>query len=534
MNKKLIYVALSVSLLGGMVYAMVYKNKKVDVDLENASGKYSYGVSADHPEAVRVGMEILEMGGNAVDAAIAVGYALGVVEPFGSGIGGGGLMVVHPNQQKKSPTVFDYKETAPIAGSISSKGIGVPGFVRGMELAHKEFGRISMHKLIQPSIKLCEEGFEARDLLTRRLADASYRLQSSQMPHLFPNGKPIQPKERLIQQELASTLKKIQEGGSDAFYEGMISQDVAKASRGLQVRDIAQYNAIETKPIKTKIGNYEMITVAPPGGGPMLMQFLLMAEALQKKDPMSSESIQTMGAIQGQVDELRKKYIGDPRFVNVPVGYITSKKFLAPYIQNVESGYFYMKERDFEEDSDDNTTHFVVVDKHGMMVSCTNTLSNFFGSGVFVDGFFLNNKLTAFSVLRNAPNSVQPGKRSISYTAPTIFSKNNQPVLGIGASGGSRITFMLSEVIIRHLFYNEPLQSAITQPRFFVKNKVVYVEEELPAKVCRDLQSRGYRIEIKPPGVFYGGVQAIRVDPEKNVLEGGYDFRRDGTFKGSE
>lgn len=531
-NKKWMYVGLSVLLLGGMIVAMIFKNKPHS-DLESILGSSNYGVSADHPEAVRIGMETLEKGGNAVDAAIAVSYALGVLEPFASGVGGGGLMVVYPNGNNQSPTVFDYKETAGSAPS-SPKGIGVPGFVRGMEQVHKKFGTQKIEELIQPSIALCEEGFETRALFTRRLTDASYRLNSSQMPHLFPSGRPIQPGELLKQKELATTLKKIQKGGASAFYNQEIGRHVASVAPGLQVGDITRYTAIETKPIRAKIGDYEILTVDSPGGGPMLIQYLLMAKDLKKKELFSSESLQTLGAIQGQIDEVRRKYIGDPRFVHVPTETITSKEYLSPLIQKIRSGDFDGNDADSDLEDDDNTTHFVIVDKNGMMVSCTNTLSNFFGSGVFIDGFFLNNKLTAFSGFRNSPNSYAPGKRSITFTAPTIFTKNGKPILGIGASGGSRITFMLSQVIIRHLFYNEPLQQAITQPRFFVKNNVVYVEKEPSAQVKADLINEGYHVEVKPAGVFYGGVQAIQVDPETKQLTGGYDFRRDGTFKGSE
>lgn len=530
MKKKWMYAALSAILLGSMVVAMLCSKRS---NSEDTLGNYSYGVSADHPEAVRIGMETLEKGGNAVDAAIAVSYALGVVEPFASGIGGGGLMVVYPNQKDRPPTVFDYKETAGAVPHLT-KGIGVPGFVSGMEQAHARFGTQKLEHLIEPSIALCEEGFEIKELFTRRLTDATYRLNASQMPHLFPGGRPIQPGELLRQKELATTLKEIQKGGKSAFYSQKIARHLASVSPGLQVGDISRYTSIEAKPIHARVGDYEMLTVDSPGGGPMLIQYLLMAKDLMKNELLSADSLQTMGAIQGQIDVIRRKYIGDPRFVTVPTETIISKEFLSPLIQKIQSKVFDENKEDPVIEDDDNTTHFVIVDKNGMMVSCTNTLSNFFGSGVFVDGFFLNNKLTAFSGFRNSPNCYAPGKRSITFTAPTIFTKNGKPILGIGASGGSRITFMLSQVIIRHLFYKEPLQQAITQSRVFVKNNVVYTEKELSPHIKATLVNEGYHVEVKPAGVFYGGVQAIQVDQESSRLVGGYDFRRDGTFKGSE
>ena len=149
-----------------------------------------------------------------------------------------------------------------------------------------------------------------------------------------------------------------------------------------------------------------------------------------------------------------------------------------------------------------------------------------------MDGFFLNSKLTSFSHLHHSPNRPQPGKRPITFTAPTIFTRDHHPVLGIGSSGGCRITFILAEVIIRHLFHRQALQQAISHPRFYVKDRVVYTENELPQSVGDGLRNRGYRVQIKPAGVFYGGVQAIGVDPKTGKLDGGYDFRRGGVFCG--
>ncbi|TCP66067.1 gamma-glutamyltransferase [Baia soyae] len=544
MNNRTFHIILSTIIIGGLITSYFFqKNSSQKADLEHSptnEKSSKYGVAAAHPEAVNAGMKVLEQGGNAVDAAIAVSYALGVVEPFGSGIGGGGTMLVHPNSTKKSPTIIDYREISPHEGETPADGIGVPGFVRGMELSHSQFGSMPMEKLIQPSIELAEKGFEATTILSNRLRDAQHRLNVAKLPHFFPNRTPVQSKQLIQQEELATTLKLIQQKGSSAFYSGDIAQSISQASKGVTLSDLTQYQADTKKPLKVKYQGYEMLTSPPAGGGIMLAQSLLMSEDVnvQKSSDLSADQIHLLGEIQKRVNTSRAKFLGDPKYSSIPMGDMTDKKYMMDLIQDINpnrltTSYKSIVDSLADQEEHDNTTHFVIVDKSGMMVSSTNTLSNFFGSGVYTHGFFLNNQLKNFSINKASPNRGTPGKRPLSYTAPTIFAKDGQPVIGIGSAGGKRITPILTEVITRLIQYKQPMQQAIDQPRFLVEGNRIYVEQPLPEDVQNTLHQKGYTVRVKPPGLFYGGVQGIQVNHSKNTIEGGFDARRDGAFRAS-
>jgi gamma-glutamyltranspeptidase / glutathione hydrolase len=544
-NNKTLHIILTAVVVVGMAFAYVHKEKEYDpVVFEKTfreKKEYKYGVAAAHPEAVNVGMQILEQGGNAVDAAIAVSYALGVVEPFGSGIGGGGTMLIHPYSKKDKPIVVDYREVAPFSGAIPQNGVGVPGFVRGMELAHRQYGKLPMDKLIQPSIDLAEKGFEVTPLLTGRLRDAQHRMETRRISQFYPDGHPIQPKQLLVQKELAGTLKLIQQKGSAAFYEGKIARDIAARSGGIRLADLKRYRATIKEPVKIRYGDYEMVTTPPAGGGVMLAESLMIADEVDagKAKDLSADFIHLLAETQKRVNTSRMQHIGDPNFVNVPVDEMLRRDYAEKLAADIDRNRISTKYKSVvdslaDKEGHDNTTHIVVVDKNGMMVSVTNTLSNFFGSGVYVDGFFLNNQLKNFSISRTSPNRPVPGKKPISYTAPTIFTKNGRPVLGIGSAGGNRITPVLTQVIIRHLEFGMPLQTAINQSRFVVDGNLIYVERPLAPDAMKRLTRLGYTVQVKSNGLFYGGVQAIRVDRKANTIEGGFDSRRDGAFRSSD
>lgn len=546
MGNKVLNAFLVLIVIAGMAGVYFYQQQNSDQlevtdEMNDSATMQKYGVAAAHPEAVNAGMQILEQGGNAVDAAIAVSYALGVVEPFGSGIGGGGTMLVYPNNEKQKPVVFDYRETAPYSGIVPQNGVGVPGLVKGMELAHKKFGSLPMSKLIQPSIDLAENGFEVTHLLSGRIRDAQWRMDVERMPHFYPNGSPIQPKQLLQQKELANTLKSIQEKGSSAFYEGIIAQDIENVAGGVKASDLKKYEALEKEPVKVTYKGYEMYSPPPPAGGIMLAQSLMMAnqEDIKSLPDLSADQIHLLGEINKRVQYSRSQHIGDPKFVNIRMDDLTSQDYVQKLASDINKNhlsdqYKEMADTLADQEDHDNTTHFVVVDKNGMMVSVTNTLSNFFGSGIYVDGFFLNNQLKNFSTLNSSPNRAQLGKRPVSYTAPTIFTKDGHPVLGIGSAGGRRITPMLTEVIVRALEYDMPLQAAIDQTRFLVEDNIIYVEKDLSAETKAKLKKKGYTVIIKPATLFYGGVQGIKVDRENNTIEGGFDNRRDGAFRSSD
>ncbi|SFI61244.1 gamma-glutamyltransferase [Thermoflavimicrobium dichotomicum] len=542
MPHKRLNIILSIIIVIGMIGVYIYKQQSEPGGYFNKllAKEQKYAVSTAHPEASRVGMQILEQGGTAVDAAIAISYALGVVEPFGSGIGGGGTMLVYP--KGKDPVVFDYRETAPFTGTIPTTNVGVPGFVKGMEMAHKKFGKLPMDKLIQPSIDLAEKGVAASDELHNRLKFAQYRIDWRSIPHLYPGGKPIEPRKLVVQKDLANTLKQIRDKGSQAFYSGPLAEKIALQSKGLQVSDLQKYQPEEKKPLIKKYRDYEMISTAPPSGGVMLYQSLVMADQIkaQSEKDLSAEFIHLLAEVNKRVTASKRENIGDPKFTKVPTEDITSASYikkLATDIQRdkISTGYKEVVDTIADKENHDNTTHFVVIDKEGNVVSTTNTLSNFFGSGIYVDGFFLNNQLANFSESKNSPNKPAPGKKPISYTAPTILAKDNKPIIAIGSAGGRNITPVLTEILIRIIDFNQPLQKAIDGTRFIVEKNNVILEENIPDTEKAKLIRMGYQVEVRKNNPsFYGSVQGIKIDWDKNTIDGGADLRRHGDFKVSE
>ncbi|MGC9932372.1 gamma-glutamyltransferase [Priestia aryabhattai] len=547
MKRKWMYslIFLAVLLVGG--YAVVQQfNSETDNKFYKKINKFEsskeinhssggYGVSSSNPIAVEVGMDVLEEGGNAVDAAVAVSYALGVVEPYGSGIGGGGGMLILPSDQSDKPTFFDYRETSPTSSEDSEEGIGVPGFVKGMETVHKKYGSKKMDELIEPAIKLADDGFPVGQQLAERLKGAQYRLSEDEIPNFFPGNHPIEEGEKLEQPELGETLELIKEKGSDVFYNGELAEEIADEVPGIQKSDLEEYSVEEREPVQGEFAGYDVISAPPPFSGITLIQSLQMAEMLnvQKAEEDTALFTHLTSEITNRANSDRVKHIGDPAFSEIDEKELTDKEYSRELAQDISlnelSEKYQLKGKDLEEEHI-STTHFVVTDKDGTVVSVTNTLSNFFGSGENVEGFFLNNNLNNFNNIKNSLNYYEPGKRSRTFTAPTILRKDNE-VIGIGTPGGSRIPMMLTEVLVRHLLFKESLQDSIDAPRFSIENNHLYTEFQYPTSVREELEGMGYDVEEKSSSIYYGGVQAIVIDQKDNVIYGGADPRRQGTWK---
>lgn len=547
MKKKWMYslIFLAVLLVGG--YAIVQQfNSETDNKFYKKINKFEssreinhssggYGVSSSNPIAVEVGMDVLEEGGNAVDAAVAVSYALGVVEPYGSGIGGGGGMLILPGDQSDKPTFFDYRETSPTSSEDSEEGIGVPGFVKGMETVHEKYGSKKMDELIEPAIKLADDGFPVGQQLAERLKGAQYRLSEDEIPNFFPGNQPIEEGEKLEQPELGETLELIKEKGSDVFYNGELAEEIADEVPGIQKSDLKEYSVEEREPVQGEFAGYDVISAPPPFAGITLIQSLQMAEMLhiEKTEEDTALFTHVTSEITNRANSDRVKHIGDPAFSEIDEKELTDKEYSRELAQDVSlnklSEKYQLEGNDLEEEHI-STTHFVVTDKDGTVVSVTNTLSNFFGSGENVEGFFLNNNLNNFNNIKSSLNYYEPGKRSRTFTAPTILRKDNE-VIGIGTPGGSRIPMMLTEVLVRHLLFKDSLQDAIDAPRFSIENNHLYTEFQYPTSVREELKGMGYDVEEKSSSIYYGGVQAIVIDQKDNVIYGGADPRRQGTWK---
>lgn len=536
-NEKLVYVLLIglviIIILLSLFIKKIFFSNYVNYDMKPSKPVETtkgYGVSASHPLAVKAGMEILENGGNAIDAAIAVAYALGVVEPYGSGLGGGGEMVVYFPDNKA--VVYEYREKAPLSGNISGP-TGVPGFVKGMETIHSELGSMEMSKLLEPAITLAEKGFKVDPLLTMRLQSASSRINKDEASHFYPNGVAIQPGEILVQEELAETLKKIQNKGEDAFYNGEIAKHILKKCNNLSWSDFKNYSIIKTDPVYGEFAGFKVIAPPPPISGITTLQTLKMAEKFQYylTDDNSVEFVQVICEISKVAYNDRLYNIGDPAYFNKPYKQLVSDNYIDGLVKKVSLNKILNQDiiNDSKADEEDysNTTHFVVVDKNGMMVSATHTLSNFFGTGNYVDGFFLNNQLENFSYTASSPNVIKAGKRPRSYISPMILV-NDDKVIGIGSPGGKRIPMVISQVLIRHIMLNQPIQDAINSPRFYIENNKLFVEYNFPVDVLERLESKGYSIYYRDTEFFFGGVNSLVIDKENNMIYGGADSRRNG------
>ncbi|WP_218775589.1 gamma-glutamyltransferase family protein [Oceanobacillus senegalensis] len=490
------------------------------------NGKEDFGVASDNPIATKIGMEVLENSGNAVDASIAVAYTLNVVEPSLSGIGGGGtLMVMEPDEE---PIVYDYRETAPKDGNISSKGIGVMGFVKGMEEVHDDYGDLPMDALMEYAINIAENGFEVSETLHERLEGADYRLDDEELPYLFPNGEAVKEGTIIKQPEMAETLQLIQKEGTDAFYEGDIAEEINDEVPSIELSDLEDYEVEVKEPLSVDYKGYTVYLPPPPSGGIMIGQQLSMAKYLdydETYDFYNNISITNRLAYRERYEK-----VGDPNFVDVETDKMLEEEHIKELVRNKDEDL--QTKLDSKGDMEDhaNTTHFVVIDKDGMMVSSTNTLSNFFGSGETVEGFFLNNQLDNFSLSESSPNELEGGKRPFSYTSPMIVAEDGEPILGIGSSGGRRITSVLTSILVHYFDQDVPLQEAIDKPRFFMElnEDVIFFEDEIDNELEEKFESDDFEVREDYRSVYFGSVEALAV--EDGEIVGGSDKRRNGKW----
>jgi gamma-glutamyltranspeptidase / glutathione hydrolase len=496
----------------------------------------AHGVSASHPLAVEVGMDVLDAGGNAVDAAIAVSYTLGVVEPFGSGVGGGGAMLLY--EPGETPLAYDYRETAPASGDRPANDIGVPGFVAGMEYVHAEHGTIALADLIEPAARYAEDGFEVDEYLHERARDAAFRMPIHLLPGLFPGGVVVDPGETLRQLDYAEVLRQIQDEGAAAVYGGSIGEEIADAVTDLTIEDLEAYEVVEVQPAVGSYAGYEVVSGAPPISGTALVQTLQIAEQLgiNDLDLQSADAFHVMAQSYRLAQRDRRVNVGDPTLENVPLDIMLARDRTDEMAALVPANGFVElpEEEDVRFTSETDTTHVVIVDDTGTMVSLTNTLSNFFGSGLPVSGFFLNDQLKNFSPDPESINAPAPGKRPRSFITPTILAQEGQPVLGIGSAGGRRIPFVTAQVITRWAGHGEGLEEAVEQPRFHLEVRDLEVEESLSGDVTSELTSRGYEVTTTVPTTeYFGGMQALVVDPEAGTVDGIADSRRSGSWASS-
>jgi len=534
---------------------------------EPVAGRRGMVVSTNETVS-QIGIEILKKGGNAVDAAVAVSYALAVVYPQAGNLGGGGFMLVRMADGEVA--AIDHRETAPgkahrnmyldengdvipeksVRGYLAS---GVPGTVAGLSCALEKYGTMPLSTLIEPAIDLAENGFQISRAFARLLRNRESlfkRFPEAGSIFLKENGF-YEPGDVLLQKDLARTLRIIAEEGPDAFHRGEIADLIVKemAENGgiITMEDLASYEPVIRKPVTGSYKGYTVYSMPPASsGGIALIQLLNILEGfdIKKIGFNSSQTIHLMVEAEKRVYADRGKYLGDTDFVDVPVKELTSKRYAqkirelinqnaATPSEDVEAGNPFPNEGE-------HTTHFSIVDKDGNAVSFTTTLNSYFGSGVVVTeaGFFMNNEMDDFSSKPGSPNiygliegeanSIEPGKRMLSCMTPTIVTKDDKLFMVVGSPGGSTIITTVLQVILNVIEHGMDIQEAVDAPRFHHQWKpdvIQYEKFTLSKDVMENLKKMGHTLELRGD---YGDAHAIVVDGKNKIYFGGADSRQEG------
>ncbi len=526
-------------------------------------------VVAQEKRAARIGVEVLKRGGNAVDAAVAVGFAMAVTYPRAGNIGGGGFMIIHLANRNQQFAI-DYRETAPAATTpemyLDARGepdpkklrelgsaVGVPGTVAGLALAHQKYGsgKFTLGQLISPAIVLARDGIPVEDDVADSLPYMQpmfARWPASAKIFLRSDGRVLAPGDRLVQSDLARTLYAIARNGPRAFYEGPIAEKIAAAVRAaggvMTADDLKNYRAVERAPLRGTYRGYDVVSMPPPSsGGVILLQMLNLLEQykLRQNDPASLHlMIEAMKLAYAD----RAQHLGDPDTVKVPVAGLSSKNYAKALREGIDPDKA-KPARDIKPGNPvsfdgDNTTHYSVVDRFGNAVSNTYTLNLSYGNGLVAagTGVLLNNELDDFAAKPNAPNSFGliglnaanapgPNKRPLSSMTPTIVLKDGKPVLITGSPGGSRIITTVLQVILNVLDYKTPVAVAVAAPRLHHQWQPdeVWAEPGVPPSVLKNLEARGHKIV---PRIWGTSANSILVAPKG--LIGAADTRTRGAL----
>lgn len=529
-------------------------------------------VSSANPLASEAGRQILREGGSAVDAAIAMQMVLALVEPQSSGLGGGAFIVSYDAKRRRISTI-DGRETAPAAVTSqlfikdgkplgfadavnSGLSVGVPGVLRALELAHQRHGRLPWARLLQPAIRLAEEGFLVSPRLHAQIkGNRDLAAQAAARAYFYPQDQPAPVGYLLKNPALAEVLRRVASEGVSAFYRGEIAQDIVHAvqshtRRGtLSEQDLAEYRALEREPVCSRYRQYQLCGMGPPSSGPIaVMQMLGMLQQHEVASmlPGSREAVHYFAEAGRLAFADRERYVADPAFVSVPVTAMLDSRYLAwrgalidarqsMGVAQAGDPSGMLKQRG-EGDAVDqaSTTHLVAIDAQGNAVSMTSTIESEFGSKIFVRGFLLNNQLTDFSLLPTDPqgravaNRVEPRKRPRSSMSPIIVLKDDKPYLLIGSPGGSSIILYVAKTLMGVLDWKLDIQQAIALPNMGSRNRDTELEQGSGLESLQQaLRQSGHRASIAPSP---SGVHAIMIQPD--ALSGGADPRREGVALG--
>jgi gamma-glutamyltranspeptidase / glutathione hydrolase len=526
-------------------------------------------VASGNPYASDAGVEVLRQGGNAVDAAVAATFAIGVVEPMMSGLGAGGGMLIW-RQGNARADYLDFYSAAGAAGAdsvrtmtgsrISARGAAIPGAVAGLLAAHAKYGKLSRAAVMAPAIRLAREGYTANSLLAREVLADSLKIQHSEGARaaFMPNGKFVKAGDHVVQPQLAATLERVAAEGADGFYRGPVAEELARVFRAdgspITTSDLASYAPQWKRPLCTTYRGRVVLSAPPPQSGVEVLEALnilegsLDAPSLPSREPASFAVL--AGALKTSVGD-RGRYIGDPRLVAVPAAGLVSKAFLtshdawaadtvaaptdcARYQPYGTSPVTHRPEADGSPDDGAmaETTHLSVVDNDGNAVSLTNTNGLGFGSGAFAAGFLLNSAMYNFSRDESSPNAAAPFKIPASTIAPTILLSNGRVEMVVGSPGSAAIPPAIVQTIVYTLDYHlDPLQ-ALRMPRIIPSaNGRLQIEDGFSNEVLARARAMGFDVVAgRPTDMSFGGVHVITRVGSRWV--GAADPRRDGEVRG--
>ncbi len=528
---------------------------------------YQGMVSSQDTFSTQTAAEVLAEGGNAVDAAVTAGFTLAVTLPRAGNIGGGGFMLIHDAESNKQ-TSIDYREQAsadahqdmflgpdgnPVddLSQITHRAAGVPGTVRGFELALEKYGTISLARALRPAIELAENGFPvSEDLHDSLLHYREHFSHSPEAQKVFyqPDGKPWPVGALLVQKDLAATLRLIAEHGADEFYEGSIAEKIIadmREHRGIiSADDMKSYEAIEREPLQGSYRGVKVVSMPPPSsGGTHLIQMLNILERfpLEQFGHNSADSVHVMTEAMRMAYADRSKYLGDPDYVSIPLDELTSKEYAVALSKKIDMdsaspslGVFPGAEMKQPYESHE-TTHFSVIDAAGNAVSNTYTLNFSYGSKLMVPGtgILLNNQMDDFSSKPGAANaygliggrcnSIEPGKRMLSSMTPTFLFKEDGTLVATGSPGGSRIINVVLQMIVNMVDHNLSVAEATVAPRFHHQwfPDVLHLEKGFSPDTIRLLASRGHKLKTQSA---MGSTQTVARQNEMFV--GFSDLRR--------
>ena len=529
-------------------------------------------LSTASPHATKVGLDVLRRGGNAIDAAVAVSFALAVVHPQAGNIGGGGFLVYYESSTKGVWTL-DYRETAPGAatremyllpdGNVGTGGRtgpragGVPGSVAGLAAAHERFGTREWRELVAPAVAMAREGIIVDAELESALKEASKARQIEQFPAtaaiFYPGGSPAAAGNRIVLSDLAATLERISIGGAADFYHGETAKkfvDGIKAAGGIiGDKDLRDYAPIWRAPLNIRFRDYEIYTMPPPSGGG-----LVLAEALGilAGYDLAAAGFQTPLAIHLQSEALRRayidrnRYIGDPSSTRIPFADLVSPGRASQWRQSIDMSRatptVTLGAPDAGVTEGTHTTHFTIVDQEGNIASVTTTINGTFGSGFIVPGtgFFLNNEMDDFTaapgkpnaagLVQETPNAIEPGKRMASSMTPTIILKNGRPYLALGTRGGPTIPTTVLQIFLHMVVHGLSLADAVAAPRYHHQALPERIDVERgrpPQQLLDTLNFMGHGIRSRFP---IGDVHAILIEGSRITAVA--DPRRGGSAGG--